>query len=231
MGVQGEKGRGGWRQRAGGRDRQRQTDTRRHGDGDRERNQSYAQTPRPVISFHRRCQADTWRRGARCVAAGPCGQLAGEWKAAPAYLAVLPSVPWPPRPGDLCCSQESVEQRSFSPPPSLPAFSELVFSCRSRQPFSEGGCTVGSRLWARDLVGSGGLVPSYGLLKIWNLTLAWQCFSRSDYPRCTCGCAGGLGPARGLGPERPEAVALLGPLPPWCGPSPPPRVAGSRESL
>lgn len=192
-------------------DRDRQT----HGDGDRERNQSYAQTPQPVISFHRRCQADTWSRSARCVAAGPCGQLAGEWKAAPAYLAVLPSVPWPPRPGDLCRSQEGVERRSFSPPPSLPAFSELVFSCRSRQPFSEGGCTVGSRLWARDLVGSGGLVPSYGLLKIWNLTLAWQCFPRSGYPRCTRGCARGLGPARGLSVR--EAVALLRPLPPGVG--------------
>ena len=97
-------------------------------------------------------------------------------------------------------------------PPFLPFLS--LFSAAG-QPFSEGGCTVGSRLWARDLVGSGGLVPSYGLLKIWNLTLAWQCFPRSGYPRCTRGCARGLGPARGLSVR--EAVALLRPLPPGVG--------------
>ena len=57
LGVQGEKGRGSGRAGA-------ETDRR----GDRERNQSYTQTPRPVISFHRRCQADAW--SPRCLVCG-----------------------------------------------------------------------------------------------------------------------------------------------------------------
>lgn len=204
-------------------DRDRQT----HGDGDRERNQSYAQTPQPVISFHRRCQADTWSRSARCVAAGPCGQLAGEWKAAPAYLAVLPSVPWPPRPGDLCCSQEGVERRSFSPPPSLPAFSELVFSCRSavlrrrvHSGFPPVGTGPGGLWWASAELRLAEDLESDPRLAVFSSQWLSQVHTRLCQR-----------PGTSSGPERPGGCGSSAPTASRCGPSPPPRAASPRESL
>ena len=146
----GARGEGERESESESRGRDRQT----HGDGDRERNQSYTQTPWPVISFHRRCQADTW--SPRCPVCGRWALWSSGWRmeSGPCLPGRLPL----PSSGLLSLgtfvgSQEGVAWCSFSPPPSLPAFSEFVFSCRSRQQFSEGGCTVGSRLWAQDLGG------------------------------------------------------------------------------
>lgn len=141
--------------------RDRQTWRQTHGDGDRERNQSYTQTPWPVISFHRRCQADAW--SPRCPVCGRWALWSAGRRMESGPLPPWPTSPpvlWSPRPGDLCRFTGQCRVGLISPPPSLPAFSESVFNCRSRQQFSESGCRVGSRLWARDLVGLCGSVPS-----------------------------------------------------------------------
>lgn len=210
--------------------RDRQTWRQTHGDGDRERNQSYTQTPWPVISFHRRCQADAW--SPRCPVCGRWALWSAGRRMESGPLPPWPTSPpvlWSPRPGDLCRFTGQCRVGLISPPPSLPAFSESVFNCRSRQQFSESGCRVGSRLWARDLVGLCGSVPSLrrtadlesepppGSVSLAVIIPAAHAAVTEAWDQ--------LG-AWGLGP-----VAFLGPLPPRCGPSPPLRAAGSRESL
>ena len=142
-----------------------------------------------------------------------------------------PPVLWSPRPGTFVSARDGVEWGSFPSSLFLPFLSlfsaaghvssspkagaEWVPACGQGTWWDSGGSVLSLRrtadLESDPLLGSVSLaviIPAAhaAVTEAWDQLGAWGLRVR-------------------------EAVAFLGPIPPWCGPSPPLRAAGSRESL
>lgn len=161
------------------------------------------------------------------MAAGPCGQLAGEWRAAPAYLAVFPSRPvassaW----GPLSAHRRVLRGVHF---PLLPLFLPFLslFSAAGHVSSSpKAGAqwvpACGHRTW----VGSGGLVPSLWLTEdLESDPSLGSVFLAVIIPAAHAAVTEAWDQLGAWGLSVREAVAFLGPLPPRCGLPVPERVS------